>query len=69
MEVYDALGLVFGVDAVELLRRIRFLRQIKRFLRGQLHPCGELVAGNSGVQIIFARVLLGMGRIESLEER
>ena len=43
------------VDAVQLVRGFAFGGDVERFLGGDLHPGGQLVAGDARGQVLLAR--------------
>ena len=52
------------VEAVERQGRGRLAREVERFLRGRLHPRGQLVAGDPRRQVVLAGVLVEMVAVE-----
>ena len=56
------------IDAVHFVSRFCLLRQIKCFIRRQLHSRGKFVAGDAGVQIRFPRMLLLMFLIHATQK-
>ena len=55
------------VEAVQPVRRGRFLRDVERLLGGGLHPGGQLVAGDAGRQVVFAGALAQVLAVELLQ--
>src|SRR5262249_39747854 len=58
----------FLVDAVEFLRGFRFFGDVERLFCGNLHPRGEFVARDSGIEIQFARMSRKMFAVDRLNK-